>query len=249
MRHRRALTPPHHRAAPYPPAVGTARPTEAYPETSLRTITTNDTARPTLRGIADHSWHARGLCYGMPAEDADELFFHAPRSHAAIAEAKSICGRCPVKKDCFNYALDNEIRHGMWGGLTEAERRRWHARVSKRLDYSRVLAAFQGRDVHLSEAEREAVVRHAYARGWTVERLAYTLQLELEWAKDLMRQAAHDVTDRDRYWGLYDEETDATDEEHPEDEGEDGDESEVTTSPVPRQVHTSALITALGKAA
>ncbi|MDX2515875.1 WhiB family transcriptional regulator [Streptomyces stelliscabiei] len=207
----------------------------------MRTITTNDTARPTLRGIADHSWHARGLCHGMPAEDADELFFHAPRDHEAAAEAKSICGRCPVKKDCFNYALDNDIRHGMWGGLTEIERRPWHARVSKRLDYARVKAAFQGRDVHLSDAEREAVVRHAYVRGWSPERLAYTLQLELDWARDLMRRAAHAVADRDRYWGLYDETAPTAD--------EDEDEDEAISSSVPRQVQTRALITALGKAA
>lgn len=107
----------------------------------MRHITTNDTPAPALRGIADHSWHARGLCHGMDPSDADKLFFHAPRNHEAIAEAKSICGWCPVKKDCLNYALDNEIRQGMWGGLTEIERRPWHAEVSKRLDYSRVRAA------------------------------------------------------------------------------------------------------------
>ncbi|WP_411140925.1 WhiB family transcriptional regulator [Streptomyces sp. x-80] len=207
----------------------------------MRYITTN-APLPALRGIADHSWHVRGLCHGMPAEDADELFFHAPRDHEAITEAKLICGRCPVKKDCFTYALDNEIRHGMWGGLTETERRPWHAKVSKRLDYSRVRAAFQGRDVHLSNAEREAVTRHAYTRGWSPERLADKLRLDLDWARDLMRNAAHAVADRDRYWGLYDE-ADTTDDERPQDE------DEVTTSPVPRQVHTRALIIALGKAA
>ncbi|MBV9024175.1 MAG: WhiB family transcriptional regulator [Streptomycetaceae bacterium] len=209
----------------------------------MRYLTTHDAAQPTLRGIADHSWQVRGLCHGMPAEDADELFFHTPRDHEAIAEAKSICGRCPVKKDCFNYALDNEIRFGLWGGLTESERRPWHTKVSKRLDYSRVRAAFQGRDVRLSDAEREAVIRHAYVRGWSPERLAYTLQLELDWTRDLMRQAAHAVADRDRYWGLYDE-TDTTD-----DEGAHDDQDEGATSPVPRQVQTNALITALGKAA
>jgi WhiB family transcriptional regulator, redox-sensing transcriptional regulator len=209
----------------------------------LRNITTNDTPAPALRGIADHSWHARGLCHGIAAEDADELFFPAHRDHEAIAEAKSICGRCPVKKDCFNHALDNEIRHGVWGGLTEAERRPWHAKVSKRLDYSRVRAAFQGRDIHLSDAEREAVTRHAYVRGWNPERLAYTLQLDLDWARDLMRKAAHAVADRDRYWDLYEEDV-TTDDERPQDE-----DDEPGSSPVPRQVQTRALITALGKAA
>ncbi|AJT62458.1 hypothetical protein T261_0769 [Streptomyces lydicus] len=210
----------------------------------MRHITTNDTPTPTLRGIADHSWQVRGLCHGMPAEDIDELFFHAARDRAAIDEAKAICARCPVKKACFDYALDNEIRHGMWGGLTETERRPWHARVNKRLDYSRIKAAFQGRDIHLSDAEREAFTRHAYARGWSPERLSYALRLDLDWARDLMRNAAHAVADRDRYWGLFDE-PETTDDEHAQDE----DEAAALPVQVPRQMQTHALIAALGKAA
>ncbi|MER5443470.1 WhiB family transcriptional regulator [Streptomyces sp. NPDC002790] len=206
----------------------------------MRNITANTTPTPTIRGIADHSWQARGLCHNMPAADIDELFFHAARNRAAIDEAKSICGRCPVKKACFDYALDNEIRHGMWGGLTEAERRPWHRKVAKRLDYARVKAAFAGRDVHLSDAEREAVTRHAYVRGWSPERLAHTLRLDLDWARDLMRNAAHAVADRDRYWGQADE-TEPADETT-----EDDDASPVQ---VPRQAQTDSLIAALRKAA
>lgn len=219
---------------------------EAYPEIPLRYITADDAPPTPLRGIADHSWHTRGLCHGMAPEDADELFFPKPRDHEAITEAKTICGRCPVKKDCFAHALDNEIRHGIWGGLTDAERRPWHAKINKRLDYSRVRAVFQGRDVHLSDAEREAVTRHAYVRGWTPERLAYVLQLDLDYARDLMRKAAHAVADRDRYWGLYgDEDKQAS----TCDESAGTGAGEIVSSPVPRQVHTPALITALGKAA
>ena len=206
----------------------------------MRHITTNDTPTPTIRGIADHSWQARGLCHGLPAKEIDELFFPAARDRAAIDAAKAICGSCPVKKACFDYALDNEIRQGMWGGLTEDERRPWHARVNKRLDYARVKAAFEGRDVHLSDSEREAVTRHAYVRGWSPERLAYALRLELEWARDLMRNAAHAVADRDRYWGQADPAEAADDED-----------AEEAASPVqvPRQAQTHALIAALRKAA
>lgn len=208
----------------------------------MRHITTNDTPTPTIRGIADHSWQERGLCRGLPAKEIDELFFHAARNRAAIDAAKAICGSCPVKKACFDYALDNEIRQGMWGGLTEDERRPWHAKVNKRLDYSRVKAAFEGRDIHLSDAEREAVTRHAYVRGWSPERLAYALRLDLDWARDLMRNAAHAVADRDRYWDQADG-TQPTDDETAEDED--------VASPVqvPRQVQTDSLIAALRKAA
>ncbi|MFF3460360.1 WhiB family transcriptional regulator [Streptomyces sp. NPDC002730] len=213
----------------------------------MRHKTTNDTPAPALRGIADHSWQERGLCHRLPAKTIDALFFHASRDRAAIDEAKSICGSCPVKKACFDYALDNEIRHGMWGGLTEDERRPWHARVNKRLDYSRVKAAFEGRDVHLSDAEREAVTRHAYTRGWSPERLAYALRLDLDWARDLMRNAAHAVADRDRYWGQSDE-AEAAEDEHAEDKGAE-DEDAASPVQVPRQVQTHALIAALRKAA
>ncbi|AJE81582.1 hypothetical protein SLNWT_1206 [Streptomyces albus] len=208
----------------------------------MRHITTNDTPAPILRGIADHSWQARGLCNGLAPNDIDELFFPGARARSAIDEAKSICGRCLVKKACFDYALDNEIRQGVWGGLTEAERRPWHAKVNKRLDYSRVKAAFEGRDVHLSDAERDAVTRHAYVRGWSPERLAYTLRLDLDWARDLMRNAAHAVADRDRYWDQADD-AESTDDETAED---DDDASSVQ---VPRQVQTDSLIAALRKAA
>ncbi|MBM4504330.1 hypothetical protein GS582_10965 [Rhodococcus hoagii] len=37
--------------------------------------------------------------------------------------AKKICERCPVLVECRTYALEHEERHGVWGGLTESERR------------------------------------------------------------------------------------------------------------------------------
>jgi WhiB family redox-sensing transcriptional regulator len=40
-----------------------------------------------------------------------------------IEEAKSVCGACPVVSECREYALDNGITDGIWGGLTEDERR------------------------------------------------------------------------------------------------------------------------------
>ncbi|MFJ4689252.1 WhiB family transcriptional regulator [Streptomyces sp. NPDC088789] len=231
-------------------------------------ITTNTTPTPVLRGIADHSWHARSACRGLDPTEADRLFFPTPRDHRAITQAKALCARCPVKKDCFNSALEHGTKEGIWGGLTEKQLTKWRKETSKRLDYNRVRAAFLGRDVHLSPAEREAVTRHAYVRGWTTRRLAHTLRLDYDYARDLMRKAAHAVADRDRYWDLYD----ATDEQdQDEDQGDGGTSAEdITTgedakredgsqestggpdeefSPVSCHVHTQDLITALGRAA
>ncbi|MGW4200955.1 WhiB family transcriptional regulator [Streptomyces sp. NPDC004726] len=220
----------------------------------MRYITTNDD-RPMLRGLADHSWHARSACRSLSPAEADKLFFPLPRDHQAIARAKSICGPCPVKRACFNSALEQGSKEGIWGGLTEKERQPWRAKISKRLDYERVRAAFLGRDVHLSDAEREAVTRHAYVRGWTPERLAHALRLDLDYARDLIREAAHAVADRDRYWDLYG----STAEDQGDDNSSQGDaasedeaadaEPGTEFSPVPRHIHTQALITALGKAA
>ncbi|WP_039631344.1 WhiB family transcriptional regulator [Streptomyces sp. 769] len=209
----------------------------------MRYITKYDSPAPDLRGIADHSWHARGLCHGMDPADADELFFHTPRDHEAIAEAKRTCAACPVKKDCFNYAVDNEIRYGIWGGLTAKERQSWLAKLSKRLDYSRVRAALQGRDVHLSTSERSTFIHHARLRGWSPERVAYLLDADRDWIRDLMREAGYVVEDRDRYWDL-DEESDTADgSERPQDD------SEFRTPPEPHQLLTHNLIASLGKAA
>lgn len=167
----------------------------------MRHITTYDT--PTgLRGIGDTSWHTRGACHGMDVEDADAVFFPGPRDHEDIAEAKELCGWCPVRRDCLNYALENSLKEGIWGGLTEAERRPWHDGLSQRLDYQRVTAIFRGRDVHLTAAERQIVIDHAYVRGWQPDRLAVALRISRTHARDLLQQAATKVFDRDRTHGV-----------------------------------------------
>ncbi|MGI5479317.1 WhiB family transcriptional regulator [Streptomyces lavendofoliae] len=168
----------------------------------MRHITTHHAPATGLRGIGDTSWQSRGVCHGMDPEDADATFFPLPRDHEAIAEAKELCGLCPVRRDCLNYALENVLKEGVWGGLTEAERRPWHDGLPQRLDYSRVIAFFNGRDVHLTEAERQVVIDHAYVRDWRPARLAAALQISHKHARDLLRQAANKVFDRDRAYGV-----------------------------------------------
>ena len=168
----------------------------------MRHITTQEAPATGLRGIGDTSWHTRGACHGMDPEDADAVFFPLPRDHEAIAEAKELCGWCPVRRDCLNYALENALKEGIWGGLTQAERRPWHNGLPQRLDYRRVIAFFNGRDVHLTEAERQLVIDHAYVRGWRPDRLAGALRISHKHARDLLRQAANKVFDRDRTYGV-----------------------------------------------
>jgi WhiB family redox-sensing transcriptional regulator len=55
-----------------------------------------------------------------------ELFFPEGIAGPALRtaeQAKQICGRCLVQARCLNWALDHEAAFGIWGGLTEGERR------------------------------------------------------------------------------------------------------------------------------
>jgi WhiB family transcriptional regulator, redox-sensing transcriptional regulator len=55
--------------------------------------------------------------------DADpDAFF--PEKGGSTREAKRICGQCEVRDECLEYALDNDERFGIWGGMSERERRR-----------------------------------------------------------------------------------------------------------------------------
>lgn len=54
-------------------------------------------------------------------KDAD-LFF--PNRGASTREAKKICSECPVQEHCLEYAIVNAEKFGIWGGLSERERRK-----------------------------------------------------------------------------------------------------------------------------
>ncbi|HWF80911.1 MAG TPA: WhiB family transcriptional regulator [Streptosporangiaceae bacterium] len=56
-----------------------------------------------------------------------ELFFPISATAASsrlVKRAKLICASCPVRSKCLSYALDHRQEQGIWGGLTEEERRR-----------------------------------------------------------------------------------------------------------------------------
>ena len=66
----------------------------------------------------DTSWMARGNC----AEQPPTTFF--PSDCVGVDVARRICATCPVKEPCLEYALEQRIDHGVWGGCSERERRR-----------------------------------------------------------------------------------------------------------------------------
>ena len=68
--------------------------------------------------IGDLSWEDDANCRGANAD----LFF--PERGASTRTAKSICRECRVKGDCLEFAIRTGEKFGIWGGMSERERRR-----------------------------------------------------------------------------------------------------------------------------
>lgn len=64
------------------------------------------------------SWRETALC----AQTGPELFFPEPGS--STRDAKRLCAACEGRDACLEYALANDERFGVWGGLSEQERHR-----------------------------------------------------------------------------------------------------------------------------
>lgn len=79
----------------------------------------NDWAEPwTPAPAGDESWRLSALC----GETDPEAFF--PEKGGSTRDAKRVCTGCDVRAECLEFALDNDERFGIWGGLSERERRR-----------------------------------------------------------------------------------------------------------------------------
>ena len=66
----------------------------------------------------DQGWQDRALC----AQTDPEAFF--PEKGGSTREAKRVCRSCEVRAECLEYALEHDERFGIWGGMSERERRR-----------------------------------------------------------------------------------------------------------------------------
>jgi len=103
---------------------------DSAPHTTTDPATSELVVRPNLSLVPDRielapesfedddQWQERGLC----AQTDPEAFF--PEKGGSTREAKRICQGCEVKDRCLEYALANDERFGIWGGLSERERRR-----------------------------------------------------------------------------------------------------------------------------
>lgn len=68
-------------------------------------------------------WQTDSLC----AQTDPEAFF--PEKGGSTRDAKKICSTCEVRTQCLEYALSNDERFGIWGGLSERERRKLRKRA------------------------------------------------------------------------------------------------------------------------
>jgi len=64
----------------------------------------------------NQDWASQAACQ---ASQPDKLFVRGAEQN----KAKQVCGACPVRTECLAEALDNQIEWGVWGGMTERERR------------------------------------------------------------------------------------------------------------------------------
>jgi WhiB family redox-sensing transcriptional regulator len=89
---------------------------DAIDETASRTV---DLVLLETDGLPPElTWQERALC----AQTDPEAFF--PEKGGSTREAKRVCMSCEVRAECLDYALAKDERFGIWGGLSERERRR-----------------------------------------------------------------------------------------------------------------------------
>ena len=83
-----------------------------------------------------------------------------PERGETAGPARQVCARCLVRQPCLEYALSNRITHGIWGGLTERERR-----------------PLQSRLVQDARRERDRAILAADAAGYTTSAIGRSFGL------------------------------------------------------------------------
>ncbi|MFJ9574521.1 WhiB family transcriptional regulator [Streptomyces bacillaris] len=108
-------------------------------------------------GDTDIDWE-RAACQGV---DPDELFVEG----AAQSRAKSVCFGCPIRTECLADALDRRVEFGIWGGMTERERRALLKRRPTVVSWRRLLEAARAAHERQDGAARADVERHLPLAG------------------------------------------------------------------------------------
>jgi WhiB family redox-sensing transcriptional regulator len=99
-------------------------------------------------------WRELAACRGTDLE----VFF--PERGQSAEPARQVCAGCPVRQPCLDYAITNRIAYGIWGGLTERERR-----------------ALRSRWVRISREDRDRAIVAAETDGHTAAAISRTFGL------------------------------------------------------------------------
>jgi hypothetical protein len=92
------------------------------------------------------------------------VFF--PGRGESAEPARQVCARCPVRQPCLDYAVTNQITHGIWSGLSERERRA--------LRSSRLRSVRCERDRAIAAADAAGYTAAAIGRSFGLSRTSVT---------------------------------------------------------------------------
>jgi len=113
-------------------------------------------------------WREQAACCGT---DLDVFF---PERGESAGPARQVCAACQVRKPCLEYALSNRITSGIWGGLTERERR-----------------PLQSAWVQEAQRDRDRAVLAAGAAGYTTAAIGRSFGLSRTSVTRIVHQGGH----------------------------------------------------------
>ena len=105
-------------------------------------------------------WRELAACRGADLE----VFF--PGRGESAGPTRQVCAACPVRQPCLDYAVSNRITHGIWGGMTERERRP--------LQSAWVQAARRDRDRAILAADAAGFTAAAIGQSFGLSRTSVT---------------------------------------------------------------------------
>jgi WhiB family redox-sensing transcriptional regulator len=96
------------------------------------------TALDDLFGLNRQAWQDQAAC--RDTDNPDLFFAEHPGANKSTYEAKKICRECPVRIDCLEYAITNNERYGIWGGVSPGAMK-VHRRLNPRLRHAQICSA------------------------------------------------------------------------------------------------------------
>lgn len=141
-------------------------------------------------------WRHEAACL----DEDPELFFPIGNTGPAILqleEAKAVCRRCEVTETCLRWALDTGQDAGVWGGLSEDERRSLKRRNARRRStaFAAPKAAREPRGGFAPLEPTRAIIADAQDRGWSPQQVGEATGLRTQMCIDIVARRQQYVTE------------------------------------------------------